>query len=119
MRSTTSTAWGDRRRRAADPTERAYHRGLTGGAAETMRAHDLLRWLRRRPFRPFRLLVSTGRTYDVLRPELMLVGSATLTLELSDAQHLSVETRREVEIALHHIVQVEEVPPAPGPAAKS
>jgi len=82
-----------------------------------MRSHDLLRWLRRRPFRPFRLLVSTGRTYDVLRPELMLVGSATITLELSDAQHLSAETRREVEIALHHIVQVEEVPLAPGPAA--
>ena len=33
-----------------------------------MRAHDLLRWLRRRPFRPFRLLVSTNTAYDVLRP---------------------------------------------------
>src|SRR5438270_12740690 len=99
MRSTTSTAWGDRRRRAADPTERAYHRGLTGGAAETMRAHDLLRWLRRRPFRPFRLLITTGRAYDVLRPDLMLVGHATITLELSDPDRLSLGTRYAVDTA--------------------
>jgi len=77
-----------------------------------MRAHDLLRWLRRRPFRPFRLLLSTGRTYDVPRPDIMLVGNATITLELSDPAQLSLETRHEVEIALPHIVQVEEVPPA-------
>ena len=76
-----------------------------------MRAHDLLRWLRRRPFRPFRLLVTTGRTYDVRRADLMLVGNATITLELSDPDHLTLETRREVEIALTHIVQVEEAPP--------
>jgi hypothetical protein len=76
-----------------------------------MRAHDLLRWLRRRPFRPFRLLLTTGRTYDVLSPERMLVGNATITLELSEAQPLSLETRHEVEIALPHIVLVEEVSP--------
>jgi hypothetical protein len=79
-----------------------------------MRAHDLLRWLRRRPFRPFRLLVTTGRTYDVLRPELMLVGTATIVLELSDPDRLLLATRHEIEIALGHIVQVEEVPPQPG-----
>jgi len=77
-----------------------------------MRAHDLLRWLRRRPFRPFRLLITTGRTYEVLRPDLMLVGHATITLELSDPDQLSIETRREVEIALPHIIQVEEVLPS-------
>ena len=77
-----------------------------------MRAHDLLRWLRRRPFRPFRLLLTTGRIYDVLRPDLMLVGNATITLELSDPDQLSLETRHEVEIALPHIIQVEEVPPS-------
>ena len=81
-----------------------------------MRAHDLLRWLRRRPFRPFRLLVTTGRAYDVLRPELMMVGSATITLELSGALELSLETRREAEIALAHIVQVEEILSPPSPA---
>ena len=77
-----------------------------------MRAHDLLRWLRRKPFRPFRLLISTGRTYDVPRPDLMLVGTTTVTLEVSDPDRLSLDTRQEVEIALVHIVQVEEVPPA-------
>jgi hypothetical protein len=77
-----------------------------------MRAHDLLRWLRHRPFRPFRMLISTGQCYEVLHPELMIVGNATITLELSDPQQLSQATRREVEISLAHIVQVAEVPAA-------
>jgi hypothetical protein len=82
-----------------------------------MRAHDLLRWLRRRPFRAFRLLVSTGLAYDVLHPELVLVGNSTITLELSDPTKLFFETRREVEISLAHIVQLQEIPPLPPPAA--
>jgi hypothetical protein len=81
-----------------------------------MRAHDLLRWLRRRPFRSFRVLVSTGAAYDVLHPELMLVGNSTVTLELSDPQRLFFETRREVEISLAHIVQLQEIPATPPPA---
>lgn len=82
-----------------------------------IRAHDLLRWLRRRPFRPFRLLVSTGLNYDVLHPELVLVGASTLTLELADPQQLSLETRQQVEISLGHVVQVSDLPPAPRPAS--
>ena len=81
-----------------------------------MRAHDLLRWLRRRPFRPFRLLVSTNTAYDVLRPDLMLVGNSTIMIELSDPQKLFFETRREVEISLAHIVQLQEIPSTPPPA---
>jgi len=42
----------------------------------------------------------------------MLIGHATITLELSDPDQLSLETRHEVEIALPHIIQVEEVPPS-------
>ena len=84
-----------------------------------MRAHDLLRWLRRRPFRAFRLLVSTGLAYDVLHPELMLIGNSTITIELSDPAKLFYETRREVEISLMHIVQLQEIPPLTPPPAVS
>lgn len=81
-----------------------------------MRAHDLLRWLRYRPFRPFRLLVTTGVAYDVLHPELMLVGNSTITLELSDPKTLFFAARREVEISLAHIVQLQEIPSTSPPA---
>ena len=76
-----------------------------------MRPHDLLRWLRRRPFRPFRLTISTGAAYDVARPELMLVGNSTLTLELSGPGPLLFDSHRQVEVALSHVVQVAEVAP--------
>lgn len=35
---------------------------------------DLLPLLQRRPFVPFQLLLSTGATYDIRHPELLMVG---------------------------------------------
>jgi hypothetical protein len=36
---------------------------------------DLLRRLRKRPFEPFRVYLSDGRTFDIRYPELNLVGA--------------------------------------------
>src|SRR5262249_44846437 len=84
-----------------------------------MRAQNLLRWVRRQPFRRFRMLLTTGASYIVAHSELLLVGNATVTLELSEPQNLFFKTRREVEISLLHIVQLEEVPPPPPPASNN
>lgn len=43
-----------------------------------MRSEDIYRVLRQQPFRPFRLHLSNGRTYDVRHPDLVLVGQTTM-----------------------------------------
>src|SRR5262245_11335730 len=39
---------------------------------------ELLPLLQRRPFVPFQLLLSTGATYDIRHPELVMVGRGTV-----------------------------------------
>ena len=41
-----------------------------------MRLEDVREFLRRRPFQPFRLTLTDGRTYDVMHPELAIVAGA-------------------------------------------
>jgi hypothetical protein len=38
-----------------------------------MSARDLLRILRKRPFKPFRMLVSDGTDHEIRHPELVMV----------------------------------------------
>lgn len=42
-----------------------------------MNRDDLLQVLRQRPFRPFRIHLTDGTTYEVRHPELVLVGRTT------------------------------------------
>jgi len=39
-----------------------------------MRQSELQEAARRQPFRPFRLVISTGTTYDIRHPDLIMVG---------------------------------------------
>ena len=39
-----------------------------------MRSDDLLAYVRDTPFRPFRIHMVTGRTYDIRHPEMIRVG---------------------------------------------
>ena len=41
-----------------------------------MQPEDLLRHLRQRPFRPFRVHLADGRTFDIRFPEINMVGKA-------------------------------------------
>jgi hypothetical protein len=45
-----------------------------------MFAKDVLEFVRRRPFRPFRLTLTDGRSYEVRHPELAVVGKTTVFL---------------------------------------
>jgi hypothetical protein len=40
--------------------------------------------LRRRPFVPFRLILSSGTTYDVLHPEMLFVSKSGVTVAIYD-----------------------------------
>ena len=39
-----------------------------------MRPDDVLLWLRAAPFKPFRICLNSGRTYEIRHPEMLRVG---------------------------------------------
>ena len=45
-----------------------------------MRPEEILTWLRATPFVPFRILMSSGRTYEVRHPELVRLLRSSLML---------------------------------------
>ncbi|MGZ6074518.1 MAG: hypothetical protein ACXWOA_11715, partial [Isosphaeraceae bacterium] len=48
-----------------------------------MRPEDVREFLRRRPFQPFRLTLTDGRPYDVMHPELAMVGRSWVEVGLA------------------------------------
>jgi hypothetical protein len=42
--------------------------------------HDVLAYLKAQPFRPFRIHVVSGKTYDIRHPEVIRVTATTLVI---------------------------------------
>ena len=49
-----------------------------------MTADAVFARLRRRPFVPFRLILTSGTTYDILHPEMLFVYKSGLTVAIYD-----------------------------------
>ncbi|HEX3659271.1 MAG TPA: hypothetical protein VHV55_26010 [Pirellulales bacterium] len=45
-----------------------------------MTTQDIKRYLRAEPFRPFRLHMASGRTFDIRHPEMVHMGKADLVV---------------------------------------
>jgi hypothetical protein len=71
-----------------------------------MPPEDLQRKLQARPFRPFRMHLSDGTAYDVMQPELLLLGRRSLVLGLAGRPHETLYERT-VDVDLLHIVRME------------
>jgi len=83
-----------------------------------MRPEDVREFLRRRPFQPFRLTLTDGRTYDVLHPELAIVGRSFVGVGLARPGDPENIAERIVSVSLLHIMQIEPVESlAPPPGA--
>lgn len=74
-----------------------------------MRQDDLDEYLKREPFQPFRIYLSTGVFFEIRQPELASTSRSTLSLGLP----IEEDKQRFVEIALVHIVWMEVLLPAP------
>jgi hypothetical protein len=74
-----------------------------------MRRDDLARYLKRLPFQPFRLFLSTGAFVDIRQPEMATLSPSTITLGLP----IEGDRQRFLEIALIHIVWIEVFVPTP------
>jgi hypothetical protein len=79
-----------------------------------VRPEEFLQLLRRQPFVPLRLHLSTGRTFEVRHPELAVLERTTVRISLPAEQQPMPIGERDVVVSLLHIVWIEFLgPPAP------
>jgi hypothetical protein len=78
--------------------------------------------VRQRPFRPFRIVSSSGESVEVTHPELILVGQSRVVVGRASPRRPSAFTDT-VELARMHITALEDLPaepstdPGAGPSA--
>ena len=77
-------------------------------------AADLHARITERPFVPLRIVTSSGQSYDITHPDLVLVGTRALIIGVpcnDDPTIFEVANR----VALLHITDLQEIPRAPTP----
>jgi hypothetical protein len=77
-----------------------------------MRPEDLLNFIRKQPFQPFRITLSDGRTYEVRHSELAMVGRSIVVVGLDPTDEPEPVFDRMVTVSLLHIMQIEPIVPA-------
>jgi hypothetical protein len=67
---------------------------------------------RRHPFEPFRVVLTTGTTYDVRHPDLIMVGRRSATIGISNEPNGTAYDHT-IKVDLLHVVGIEELPVSP------
>lgn len=80
-----------------------------------MRPEDLLSFVRKQPFEPFRITLTDGRTYDVHHPKLAMVGRTSVAIGQMRPRETEPIFDRMVTVSLLHIMQVEPIATAAAP----
>ncbi|HEY0009385.1 MAG TPA: hypothetical protein VGB55_11720 [Tepidisphaeraceae bacterium] len=78
-----------------------------------MTADAVLARLRRRPFVPFRVILSSGTSYDILHPEMMFVSKSGLTIAIYDPGQRAAPDEvpvREALVSYLHVAATEDLP---------
>jgi hypothetical protein len=78
-----------------------------------MTADALFARLRRRPFVPFRLILSSGTTYDILHPEMLFVSKSGVTVAIYDKDQRPSPDEiplREALVSFLHVAATEDLP---------
>jgi hypothetical protein len=73
------------------------------------RPEDIHELIRREPFRPFRITLTDGRSYDVRHPELAMVGRTTVAIGLTTNGANEPIYDHLVTVDLLHIMQTEHI----------
>lgn len=77
---------------------------------------DLKEAVHRQPFQPFRIVLTTGTTYDILHPDLLMVGLRSAIVGITkNAEGTSYD--RTIKVDLLHVVGIEALPVQQPPAA--
>ncbi|HEX3357139.1 MAG TPA: hypothetical protein VHS31_09225 [Tepidisphaeraceae bacterium] len=78
-----------------------------------MTADSLFVRLRRRPFVPFRLILSSGTIYDILHPKMIFISKSGITVAIYDQQHRPSPDEipiREALVSYLHVAATEDIP---------
>jgi hypothetical protein len=78
-----------------------------------MRPDDLLTWLRSAPFRPFRMTLDSGRSYDIRHPEMVRVGRSYINIYSFAGEPADPHEKMEMV----SLLLIERVEPLEAPAA--
>ena len=74
-----------------------------------MRPEDIRQFLRQEPFRPFRLTLTDGRTYDIRHPELVAIGRSSLFIGFPRQDDPEPVYDDYLIVSLLHIMQAQPV----------
>jgi hypothetical protein len=83
-----------------------------------MTQEDLQNAARRQPFEPFRLILTTGATYDIRHPDLLMVGKRAAIVGLTNEPG-GTAFDRTLKVDLLHVVGIEELPSLPPPSSSN
>jgi hypothetical protein len=76
---------------------------------------ELKEFARKQPFEPFRVILTTGDSYDIPHPDLIMVGRRSAIIGVSN-EPKGTYYGRTIKVDLLHVVGVEELPVPPSSA---
>ncbi len=74
-----------------------------------MRPQDILKYLQRTPFQPFRLCLSDGRSFEVRHPEMAMVGRSAVIIGLPDPKEEEPIYQRSFDCSIMRITSLEPI----------
>lgn len=74
-----------------------------------MTQEELHEVARHQPFQPFRLILTTGATYDIYHPDLIMVGRRSAIVGVTNEPNATAYDRA-IRVDLLHVVAIEELP---------
>ena len=81
---------------------------LWGGIA-VFSSDDIQRRLRQSPFIPVRIIISSGQTFDVLHPDLVLVGRRDITIGMASTEN-PTQYEQTTRVPIMHVTALEDLP---------
>jgi hypothetical protein len=76
-----------------------------------MRPEQLRQFTTAVPFRPFRIVTTDGRSFEVHHPDMVIVGVHVVIIGIPEAGGVFAE--RTITISLVHVVSLEPLQPVP------
>jgi hypothetical protein len=78
-------------------------------------ADDIQKRVRVRPFRPLRIVTSSGETFDVYHPDLIMIGRRDLTVGIPSGEN-ATHYDQQARVALMHVTALHDLPMPVPPA---
>ncbi len=72
---------------------------------------DIVLRLRQRPFVPLRIIISSGQTFDVYHPDLVLVGRRNMIIGMASKDN-PARYEQTTRVPIMHVTALEDLPVA-------